>query len=97
MRYREAPARMAGARGRITMNASQKKEIFGLVLSIALAVALAVGAIMSFGGTSSASTDPYTIEVQTPDQTGTVGTDKGVKRFYTTDARTIMHSESTAQ
>ncbi len=79
------------------MNASQKREIFGFVLSIALAVVLAVGAIMSFNGTSNASSDPYTIEVQTPDQTGTVGTDKGVKRFQTTDARTILHSESTGQ
>jgi len=76
------------------MNASHQKDWMGLVVSIGLAVVLAVGAIVTIGGSSSASDDPYTIEVQTPDQTGTVSTDKGVKRFQTTDARTILHSET---
>jgi ABC-type transporter Mla subunit MlaD len=79
------------------MNASKQNEWMGLVVSIGLAVVLAVGAIMSFGGSSSANDDAYTIEVQTPDQTGTIGTDKGVKRFQTTDARTILHSESSTR
>lgn len=80
------------------MNASQKKEWLGLVISIGLAVVLSVGAIATFGSPNStvqgADNEPYTMEVQTPDQTGTIGTDKGVRRFQTTDARTLTPTQT---
>lgn len=73
------------------MMASQKKEWLGLAVSIGLAVVLSVGAIATFGGAGNAerADGASGIEVQTPDQTGTIGTDKGVKKFQTTDAYSL--------
>ncbi len=74
------------------MMASQKKDWLGLAVSIGLAVVLSVGAIATFGGAGNAerADGASGIEVQTPDQTGTIGTDKGVKKFQTTDAYSLM-------
>lgn len=99
MKYRiDAEGVSLGVRGKGTMNASQKKNWLGLVISIGLAIVLSVGAIATFGGSNGtvqgADNEPYTMEVQTPDQTGTIGTDKGVKRFQTTDARTLMPTQT---
>lgn len=75
------------------MMASLKREWLSLAVSVGLAVVLSLGAIATFGGAGNAqrteSREATGIEVQTPDQTGTIGTDKGVKKFQTTDAYSL--------